>query len=401
MARKVLMLGGANSQIPAIRRALEKGYEVLTCDNLPTNPGHRLAHRSFDVSTTDLEGVLALARREKVDGVVCYASDPAAPTAAYVCEQMGFPTNPYKAVDILCQKDKFRQFLAENGFLTPRAAGFSSLAEARPWIEGVGFPIMVKPVDSSGSKGVSMASGLGELQELIDSALKFSRCGRFILEEYVHQDGPQLCGDGFAWDGKLVFQCFGDDHLGHGVATRFASILLSMPHTRREASMTELCSEIQRAFDLLGIRMGAFNFDVRVRADGRPIIMEIGPRSGGDYTPQLIHHATGVDMVDLVIEAAMGGDCSSVAQKEPVGTWISYVVQGTAKGRFERFAIDPDFERDHLVEFHPYAKDGDVVHEFRGSHDSLGVLLARFASLDELEAYIPRLPEAIQVILKS
>ena len=82
--KKLLMLGGSMQQIPAIRRAKEMGHYVITCDYLPDNPGHKYSDEFYNESTTDLEGVLAVAEQLKIDGIVAYASDPAAPTAAYL-----------------------------------------------------------------------------------------------------------------------------------------------------------------------------------------------------------------------------------------------------------------------------------------------------------------------------
>ena len=152
--KKILMLGGAMQQIPAIQKAKELGFYTITCDYLPENPGHKLADEYHNVSTTDKEAVLALAQALQIDGIVAYASDPAAPTAAYVSEKMGLPGNPYDSVEILTHKDLFRDFLKNNGFFTPQAGGYSSLEEAAADIDRFNFPVMVKPVDSSGSKGV-------------------------------------------------------------------------------------------------------------------------------------------------------------------------------------------------------------------------------------------------------
>ena len=114
------MLGGSLAQVPSIKKAKEMGLYVITCDYLPGNPGHRFADEYYNVSTTDKEQVLELAKTLDLDGVVCYASDPAAPTAAYVAEALGLPTSPYRSVDILCNKYKFRKFLKEHGFCTPK-----------------------------------------------------------------------------------------------------------------------------------------------------------------------------------------------------------------------------------------------------------------------------------------
>ena len=92
--KRILFLGGAPTQVPPIEYALKQGYYVITCDYLPDNPGHKLAHEYHNVSTTDKEDVLRLANSLGIDGIVAYASDPAAPTAAYVAEQLELPGNP-------------------------------------------------------------------------------------------------------------------------------------------------------------------------------------------------------------------------------------------------------------------------------------------------------------------
>ena len=121
--KKILMLGGAKQQIPIIKTAKDMGYYVITCDYEPENPGHKLADEYYNVSTTDLDGVLELAKRLKIDGIIAYASDPAAPTAAYVAEKMGLPGNPYESVKLCTEKDLFRTFLKEHGFNCPQAQG--------------------------------------------------------------------------------------------------------------------------------------------------------------------------------------------------------------------------------------------------------------------------------------
>ena len=129
--KKILLLGGSTQQIPAIEYANGQGYYTILCDYLADNPGQDYAKKFYCVSTTDKDAILEVAKNEKVDGVVAYASDPAAPTATYVSEKLGLPTNPYKSVEILAFKDKFREYLRENNFNRPKAKGFSSLENAK------------------------------------------------------------------------------------------------------------------------------------------------------------------------------------------------------------------------------------------------------------------------------
>ena len=165
--KKLLLLGGSAQQVVAIKTARRLGYFTVLCDFLPDNPGQYEADKFYLVSTTDKEAVLKVAKDEKVDGVLAYASDPAAPIAAYVAEKLGLPGSPYESVEILCNKDKFRSFLSENGFCTPKAKGYTNIAEALDDIRSGFFktPVIVKPVDSSGSKGVGKINSYDEAEK--------------------------------------------------------------------------------------------------------------------------------------------------------------------------------------------------------------------------------------------
>ena len=171
MAKKILFLGAAPTQMSPLRYAREQGHHVITCDYLPENPGHALANESYNVSTTDKDAILALAQRLKIDAIVAYASDPAAPTAAYVAEQMGLPGNPYQAVLTLARKDLFRAFLKAHDFNVPRSQSFYDRELGRAWLTEIGVPAYIKPVDSSGSKGVTRLDDFAKFDEAFDHAL--------------------------------------------------------------------------------------------------------------------------------------------------------------------------------------------------------------------------------------
>jgi len=142
--KRLLLLGGSTQQIPVIKYAKKQGYDIILCDYLPDNPGQNYADKFYCVSTTDKEAILEVAQKENVDGVVAYASNPAAPTAAYVAEKMGLPTSPYKPVELLTNKDKFTAFLAEHNLCTPKAKGYGSIEEAKKDIERLRVPVLIK-----------------------------------------------------------------------------------------------------------------------------------------------------------------------------------------------------------------------------------------------------------------
>ena len=381
--KKILLLGGANTQIPSILTAKKMGYYTITCDYLPDNPGHKFADEYHNVSTTDKEAVLALAKELQIDGILAYATDVAAATAAYVSEAMGFPTSPYKSVDILTNKDKFRAFLEENGFCTPRARGYSSVEEAKKDLENFKFPVMVKPVDSAGSKGVARMDDAGQLEELVENALQYSRCKRFIIEEYVEKYRYQIAGDGFSVDGKLVFRCFANEHFSNKAASPYVPIGESFPYDMPKEVHEKVHAEIQRLLTLLDMKTQAYNFDIRIDKDYNVYLMEVGPRNGGNMIAQVIEKATGIPFVEYMLKAAMGEDCSELKMVEPEGFWSCYILHTLKEGNFKRIQYTDEIKK-NIVEEHIHVKEGEKLIPFTGSNGTVCVLILRYDSMEEM-----------------
>lgn len=398
--KRILLLGGSHFQIPSVKTAKRMGYHVITCDYLPDNPGHQFADEYHNVSTTDKEAVLKLARDLKIDGIVCYASDPAAPTCAYVAEKLGLPGQPYKSVEILANKDLFRKFLTEHGFRVPRAAGFTTPEDAAKEWNNFRKPIMVKPVDSSGSKGVSKIEDIAELEKAVHYALSFSRSKRFIIEEYIEKYGYQIAGDGFSVNGELVFRCFANEHFNLAYGNPFVPIGESWPYNMPERVHGKLHAELQRALSLLGMKTGAYNFDARIDEDENVYLMEIGPRNGGNLIAQVTQYATGVDMVEYTIKAAMGEDCSDLKMAGPSGYWSCYMVHSQKAGILAGVEFSDDFRRSHIVEFEMTAENGEQVDAFNGSNGTLGTMILKYDSMEQMLYMMDHMNEFVRVIVK-
>ena len=212
---KILFLGAAKFQTPPIEYARKAGYTVITADNLPTNYGHQFAHRSYNVSTTDIEGILEVAKKEKIDGVVSFGSDVSMDACVAVAKALKLPSsvNDQEGINILVNKKLFRQFMVEKKIQNIYFKGFhdpKSIEQIREALDLSQLPLVVKPVDASGSKGVSIINTESELEEKTFSALKESRSKNIIFENYIRKKGFQICGDGFMFNGKLAFISFGD-----------------------------------------------------------------------------------------------------------------------------------------------------------------------------------------------
>ena len=394
------MLGGSLYQTFAIKKAKELGLHVITCDYLPENPGHKLADEYYNVSTTDKEAVLALARKLDVDGVVAYASDPAAPTAAYVCEKMGLPTSPYESVCILSEKDLFRKYLTNHGFNVPKAVGCTSFEEAQKVITEFQLPVMIKPVDSSGSKGINKLTDVSQLQDFVEDALKYSRKKRIILEEFIVKKGYQISGDAFSVDGKLVFHCFGNEYYSQKNVKDFAPIGECWPFLMDQKYIDTFEKDLQRLISLLGMKSTAYNVEAIVGENEKVYILELGARSGGSLIPQVIQLATGVDMVEYVIKAAIGESCESLKMAPVKGCWSNYMIHSSKTGLFDGFDVEEDFRRDHLVDIVSDAKTGDPVHYFRDAQDCVAEAIVKYDSPEQMMRLIPELDQKIKVKTK-
>lgn len=399
MSKKILFLGAAPTQIPPLRYAREQRHHVITCDYLPDNPGHKLAHESYNVSTTDKEAVLDLAQRLQIDAIVAYASDPAAPTAAYVAEQMGLPGNPYDSVLTLARKDLFRAFLKQHGFNVPRSQSFYDREEARSWLKEIGVTAFIKPVDSSGSKGVTKLTDAANFDEAFDHALTYSREKMVVVEEQIVRASYQVAGDGFVVDGKLVFRCWADEHfdkLCNGLVPIGQTFPTSHPQEWQEVAH----AETQRLLSLLGMKTGALNFDFVFTEDGKFYFLELGPRNGGCLIPEVIRYATSIDLIKYTVDAALGMPCTGLEMKPAEGYWSSYMVHSLETGTFKELWLS-DRVKKKIMEQDIQIKAGDKVEKYLGSNHTLGTMILKFESMEEMLYMIDNMEDDIRVIINE
>lgn len=380
--KRILFLGAAPTQIAPIKYAKQQGYYVITCDYLPENPGHKIADEWHNVSTTDEDAVLQLAKRLKIDGIVAYASDPAAPTAAYVSEKLGLVGNPYQSVLTLSRKDLFRSFLTENNFNVPKSKSFSSLVEAKSWATEILGPVFVKPVDSSGSKGVTKVENIEDFDQAFNHANNFSRSKTVVIEEAIERVGYQVDSDIFMVDGEIAFWVWGDQHQDK-YCHEYVPVGISFPSVLDKKIQFTAHNEIQSILQKLNFKNGAFNVEFIVDKNGKVWVIEIGPRNGGNLIPEVIKYATGVDMVSMTVESAIGGKIIQPIKPEQNGYWASYIIHARENGYFNKVDMTQRL-KGNIVEYDLNVKKGDVVEKFSGSHNTLGTMILKFETQEQM-----------------
>ncbi|QOV20097.1 ATP-grasp domain-containing protein [Blautia liquoris] len=396
--KKVLLLGGNYFQQTATIAAKELGYYVISVDYLPDNPAHKYADEYHNISTIDKEAVLALAREKQIDGIVSYASDVSAPTAAYVAEKMGLPTNPYESVMTLTHKDRFRAFMREHGFRMPRGDSFADESKALDFFKKLSKPVMVKPVDSSGSKGVTKIFTDEEFHDAYEEALSYSIIKQVIIEEFISKKGYQIDGDGFIVDGKIAFFGVMDQH--HDIeCSLYTPVGLSCPSKQKQKYQDEAKEQIQKIFDLLDMKMGEFNFEYIIGEDDQVYILEIGPRSGGNLIPDTIKVAREVDLASYVIKSAVGDDCSDLSERPIHSCTSSYIVHATKDGIFKKIEIDETLE-EQIERQEIFVKPGDPVKKFKNAGYGIGAMIITFRNVEEMCERIDHMNDYIKVIVE-
>lgn len=393
-----MFLGAGLMQIPPIVYAKEQGHYVITADYLPSNPGHRFADEYVNLNITESDAVLQEAEDLNIDGIVAYASDIAAPTAAYVAEQLGIPGNPYESVRTLTHKGLFRRFLSDNGFNCPRASSFESFESAYQYAQSLELPVFVKPVDSAGSKGVTRVDDLSLFKAAYEHALEFARCGQVIVEEEIVRSGYQVAGDGFAVDGELCFRCFANEHFDK-LVNGLVPIGESFPAIHDPVALAAAHRETQRLIDLLGMRGGAFNFDFVFTEKGELYFLELGPRNGGNLIPEVTRYATGVDMIKHTVDMAIGDPVPRLALAPCDGYWASYIIHATEPGELKDIVVS-DFLQERIVEQNITAKTGDRVEPFIGSNHGLGAMILRFDDQEQMLHMMDNMEEYITLVVE-
>lgn len=398
--KKIMLLGGARYLLPVVEAAHKLGLYVITCDYLPDNIAHKYSDEFANVSIIEKDKVLAKAKELGIDGITSFACDPGVDTAAYVAEQMGLPTHPYASVDILQNKAKFRQFLRDNGFNVPMAKGYDNWQDAYADKDLFRWPVIIKPTDSAGSKGVTKVDQPEDLQAAAEYAVGFSKTKTFIVEEFIEKAGCSSDSDCFSIDGKLVYCSFSDQRFDAKAENPYTPSAYSWPSTMPAEAQAELRSELQRLFDLLNIKTSLFNIETRLGVDGKTYIMEVSPRGGGNRLSEMLRYATGTDLITNIVRTSVGMPAEGI-DGDPVydGAWAELILHSEEDGLFDGLDIKPGFEK-FVVETDLWVEKGDEVHSFTGANFAIGTLVLRFNDQEELEYHMNNIGAFVKVKLK-
>ncbi|MGA7179639.1 MAG: ATP-grasp domain-containing protein [Thiobacillaceae bacterium] len=303
MAQKLIhILGGGPWQVPTVRLAKALGYRVLVSDMYPDRPAYALADFHVVADITDREATLEIARRHRIDGILCDTTDVGVPTAAFVAEQLGLPGMGFATAINCTNKGRMRQLAERAGLVVPPYRLITSALELDEAAAAVGYPLVAKPVDNQSGRGVSRVADYNSLAAGFALAKRFSCSGDVLIEACV--EGVEIIVDGFVVGGNPQI-------LGLAYKTPYAdnatvSSRINYPGGPRQSNHAHIRATARKALAALGLRDGVFHAEYILR--GEDIVpIDVAARGGGCmiYT-HVIPHVSGVDVNRAMIRMAMG-----------------------------------------------------------------------------------------------
>ncbi len=389
---RLLIIGASVLQLPAIKRAKELGYYVGVVDYDPNAVGIQFADEYFNVSTIDIDGVTEVAKKFSPDGIMTLATDMPMRSIAGATSACGLQGISMETAIKSTDKGEMIKCFAENNVEHPWFYIVDSDDKFNETKSLVTFPCIMKPTDSSGSRGVMLLNSVDELEKAYDYTKSFSRCGAVIIEEYLK--GSEVSVEVVAVDGTPnVLQI--TDKLTTG-APHFVEMGHSQPSRLPESDKNDISDLAKRAVKSVGIKNGPAHVEIMLTDNG-PKMIELGARMGGDcITTHLVPLSTGIDMIKSTIDISCGIK-PDIERKFNKASAIRYFNVG--HGTITNISgVEEAQSIPGVIEITFVKSIGDTVGEIGSSTDRVGFVIAQ---ADTAEDAVKICEKAISTIVVS
>ena len=405
----MLLLGGSHAEIPLIKAAQALGWYVITTGNNRDGLGHPYADKTVFADFSDKEVMLELARAEGVSAVCSGCNDFALLSTVYVCEKLGLPGHDSYATSLEIQhKDKYRALAARLGIPTPQAITIAVTGKGRTEqdcagfddaIAGLAFPIIVKPIDLTGGKGIHRAANADEAREAYKDACSRTRQDHIVVEEFV--EGTNHGFSAMLVKGKVAF-AFADNEQYY--INKYMVSGANTPSTTPATGLAKLRDYSERIARELKLVDGILHIQYIEKADGTPVIIEICRRPPGDLYIKFVQYATGVDYPKFIIMAETGMDISAIPDVPTQGFWLRHCVMADCQagengcdGVVRDVIFVPEIQG-NIVEKFLWNKPGDIVTD-KLTYKA-GIVFFKFDTLAEMESKTARMTNLVTVAAK-
>ncbi|MBE6737521.1 MAG: ATP-grasp domain-containing protein [Ruminococcaceae bacterium] len=299
--KKLVVIGAGEFQLPLVQKAKALGYEVHCFAWEAGAVAKDEADFFYPINITDKEAILNICKDINPCGVLTAGSDLAMPTVAYICEKLNLCCNSYEVALRCTNKYEMRKAMKEAGVKTP----FFTLADINSNFDNIliPYPVIVKPSDSSGSRGIHLAINEEELVSAIKESSAFSPSGKAIIEDYI--DGNEYSCECVSYNGNHTFLAFTKKFTTG--APDYIETGHIQPDDIPEEYKQKIIETIFSSLDALGVTYGATHTEFKIDSNGNMGIIEIGARMGGGCIgSDLVCLSTGKDFLKMIIDIACG-----------------------------------------------------------------------------------------------
>ncbi len=391
--KKLLIIGASILQLPAIKKAKEMDLYVGVVDYNPNAIGIKFADDYFNCSTIDKNGILEICKQFKPDGIMTMATDMPMRSIAYVCEKLNLQGISVDTSIVATDKVAMIKRLKEKDVASPLFYTANSILDLENFAQYIEYPCIIKPADSSGSRGVSLCNSFEELKKEFNYSIENSKNNSVIIEEYMR--GDEVSVETFSKEGvAYVLQV--TDKVTTG-APHFVEIAHRQPS--KYANDNAVLELAKKAALALGIDNGPSHIEIMVTKNG-PKIIELGARMGGDcITSHLVPLSTGIDMTKQTILSALGENTDLA----PTLSMASVIVFFNSDvGKIEHI------DGVNLAEKIPFVKEvgffksiGDVVGNIYSSADRVGYVIAQAQNVNIAEDACNKAITQIKIVVKK
>lgn len=380
--KSILIIGAGFLQAFVIKKAKDLGYRTLAIDKNPCAVGFEIADEYSAVDVVDLDACLAYARAHRVDGVMTAATDYGVLSASYIAKTMGLPGLDFETAKIIKNKYLVRDILySKTGQGISQYFEVNDLDHLPVKRRSIEFPVIVKPCDGSGSKGVNKAGNFNELMIAVGTALNASRIHKALVEKFI--SGKEFGVESMVLNGEVHVLGVMGKHMTD--PPDYAELGHFMPsQLGMEAKVKDI---VRRSIQALGINYGAVNMDVLITNEGEAFIVDIGARMGGNLIgSHIIPIGTGIDYMEALIRSAVGDDVNLGVGNGRVN--VATRLLALRPGRVKRLPDFAEIQRQEMVEIYHHLHVGDEIPQYHNNLDGCGYVLARVGTLAEVESHV-------------
>lgn len=400
--KKLLVLGGSSNQLRLVEAAKKAGIYTVVCNMSEDCAARKACDKFYAQNYMDRERVLAIAKSEAVDGVISN-SEAAMLIVAYVAEKLGLPGNSVRGIEQLVSKTEFRQLQRDSGVYAPRNFECGSWEEFQRQIDGLTFPVIVKPCESSGTRGTTRIDAKEDIEgqrKAFEECMHYSVNDRVSVEEFVEMtlltviDGDVFVCDGeFLWNG--FFTCYRSRH------ATMLPMMESFPIVISDKDFDIVKDHIKRIFAKAGITHGQYNAEMYFTKTGELFVIEINARQGGVNIPHLIELHSGIDYDKLLVTTAVGDNSDfmkALNAKNEIRYITQFLVFSRSNGVLDHVEIQQGL-LPYLIERTDLKKPGDDVVVGMNAGDSISRLVFDFKDFDTQQHYVNNIEDYITAIV--